>query len=94
MKSERERQICDITYLKYGTDTLICKTETGLTDIENRLVVAKGKGGGSTRNWEFGVSRCKVLHLEWTSNKVLPYSTGNDIQALNGRKYKKKNVYV
>ena len=29
------------------------------TDVENRLVVAKGERGGSGMDWEFGVSRCK-----------------------------------
>ena len=47
------------------------------------------KGGGSGMDWEFGVSRCKLLHLEWISNEVLLYSTGNYIQSLridhNGR---------
>ena len=31
-------------------------------------------------DWEFGVSRCKLLHIEWINNKVLLYSTGNYIQ--------------
>ena len=22
-------------------------------------------------NWEFGISRCKVLNIEWINNKVL-----------------------
>ena len=36
------------------------------------------KGGGeSGMDWEFGVSRCKLFHLEWISNEVLLYSTGN-----------------
>ena len=47
---------------------------------ENRLVVVKGAGVGSGMDWEFGVSRCKLLHLEWIDNKVLLYSTGNYIQ--------------
>ena len=38
--------------------------------------------GGSGMDWEFGVSRCKLLHLEWISNDVLLYSTGNYIQSL------------
>ena len=29
--------------------------------------------------WEFGVSRCKLLHIEWI-NKVLVYSTENYVQ--------------
>ena len=31
---------------------------------------------------EFGVSRCKLLHLEQISDGVLLYSTGNYIQSL------------
>ena len=46
-KSEKERQIpYDIIYmwnLKYGTNEPIYKTETD-SDVENRLVVAKGEG--------------------------------------------------
>ena len=36
-----------------------------LMDMENRLVVAKGEkeSGGSGMDWEFGVSRCKLFHL-------------------------------
>ena len=31
-------------------------------------------------DWESGVGRCKLLHLEWINNKVLMYSTGTYIQ--------------
>ena len=31
---------------------------------------------------QFRVGRCKLLHLEWISNKVLLYSTENCIQSL------------
>ena len=42
------------------------KREKRLTDIEKSIVVAKvGAGGGSGVDREFGVSRCKPLHLEW-----------------------------
>ena len=54
----------------------IYKTETD-SQTENRLVVAKGQGGGSGIDGEFGVSRCKLFHLEWVSSEVLLYSTGN-----------------
>ena len=47
-----------------------------------RLVVAKEEQGGSGMDGEFGVSRCKLLHLEWISNEFLLYSTGNYIQSL------------
>ena len=82
---------------KYHTISLICgtnepihRTETD-SDIVNRLVVAKGSGGGRGMDWEFGVGRCKLLHLEWINNKVLMYSTGNYIQYPvinhNGKEY-------
>ena len=49
-------------------------------------------------DWEFGISRCKLLHLERINNKVLLYSTGNYIQSLgiehDGRLYEKKNIYI
>ena len=48
-------------------------------DMENRLVVAKGEGVGGGMELEVGVSRCKLLHIEWINNKVLLYSTGNYI---------------
>ena len=38
----------------------------------------QGDGGGM--DWEFGISRCKLLYIEWKNNKVLLYSTGNYIQ--------------
>ena len=50
-------------------------------DMENRLVVPKG-WGGSVMDWEFGISRRKLLHLEWMHNEVLLYSTGNYIESL------------
>ena len=69
-----------------------------LTDIENRLAVAKGVGGGGGEDWEFGISRYKLLHIGWMNNKVLLYSTGNYIQSPginhNGKEYFKKNVYI
>ena len=61
-------------------------------------MVAKGKGGnGGGMDWEFGVSRYRLLHIEWIDNKVLLYSTGNYIQYPvtnhNGKNIK-KNVYM
>ena len=49
-------------------------------------------------DWEFEVSRYELWHLEWISNEVLPYSTGNYIQSLvmehDGKYYGKTNVYI
>ena len=61
-----------------------CKKQTKqnrnrLMDTDNRLVIVKGE---SVIDLEFGVSRYKLLHLEWISNGVLLYSTGNYIRDL------------
>ena len=39
-------------------------------------------GKEKCKDYEFGVSRCKLLNLEWISNKTLLYRTGNYIQSL------------
>ena len=64
--------------LTYDTNEPIYETETD-KDTENRLVLPK-VGGGREVNWESGVGRCKLLHLEWINNKVLLYSTKNYTQ--------------
>ena len=63
------------------TQMNLFKNRNSLTGIENRLVIAKGLREGSGLNKEFGVGRCKLLHLGWIGNVVLLYSTGNDIQS-------------
>ena len=54
------------------------------------LVVTKGV---LEMDWEFGVSRCKLLHIEQLGNKVLLYSSENYIQypeiKHNGKEYEK-----
>ena len=52
------------------------------TFSEERLAFAVGGEGGSGMDWEFEVSRCKLLHLKWVNNEILLYSTGNYIQSL------------
>ena len=51
-------------------------TEKKLVDLENRPVIAKEEqeGVGCTGNM---VNRRKLLPLEWTSNEIMLYSTGN-----------------
>ena len=44
------------------------------------MVVAKREGVVGGMDWEVGVSRCKLLYIEWINNKVLLYSTENYIQ--------------
>ena len=47
-------------------------------------------GGRSGIEWEFGVSRCRLLHLEWMSNEVLLYSTGNSTHPLREDNMRKR----
>ena len=60
-------------------------------------MVVKGEWGGSGMDGKFGVSRCKLIHLEWINNRVLLYSTGNYIQSPgtdhDGRNIKKEYIY-
>ena len=39
-----------------------------------------GGGGRGGKDWEFGVSRCKLVCIEWRNTKVLLSGTGNYIQ--------------
>ena len=49
-------------------------------------------------DWEFGISRCKLLYIGWINNKVLLYSTGKYIQypVINhhGKEYEKEGIYM
>ena len=62
----------------------------------HRLVVAGGGGAPGGVEEESGVSRCKILHIEWVNNKVLLRNTGNythySVINHNGKEY--KNVYI
>ena len=55
-------------------------------------MVAKGAGDGGGKDWDCGVSRCKLLYIGWINNKVLLSGTGNYIQYPvinhNGKEYK------
>ena len=61
-------------------------------------MVGEGEGGGGGMDWEFGISRCKLLYIGWINNKVLLYSTGNHIQYPvinhNGKEYEKECIYI
>ena len=58
-------------------------------------MVAKGEGRGG-KDWEFGVSKCKLLNIGWINNKVLLYSLGDYIQypviKNNGKENKKECI--
>ena len=64
--SQRERQIpCDITWmwnLKYDTNERICETEIN-SQIQRTDFLPRKRGGGAGKNWEFRISRCKLLYI-------------------------------
>ena len=39
-------------------------------------MVAKAEGAEGAMDLEFGISRCKLLYIEWINNKIPVYSTG------------------
>ena len=49
-------------------------------------------GGG--KDWEFGISRCKLLYIGWINNKILWYSTVNYIQHPVINRDKKEYIYI
>ena len=85
IKLEREMQIPnDITYmwnLKYGTNEPIYRNRNRPTHIKKTLG-CQGGCRGSGMEWEFGVSRFKLLHSEFIKNEVLLCSTWNFTQSL------------
>ena len=68
------------------------------TNIEIRLVVAKGAEVGGGTEWEVGVSRCKLLCVEWINTKVLLCSTENYVHYPminhNGKEYEKEYICI
>ena len=84
--------------LKYGTNELIYETETDSQAQRTDLCLSRGRVGWGGMDWEFGVSRCKLLHIKWINNKVLLYSTDNYIQYSvinhNGKEYEKEYIYM
>ena len=58
--------------LKYNTNVHNHK-------IEIDLWLPSRRSGGRRKDWEFGISRCKLLYTEWINNKVLLHSTGHYI---------------
>ena len=55
-----------------------------------------GRRVGGWKEWEFGISRGKLLYIEWINNKVLLYGTGNYSQYSminhNGKEYFKRRI--
>ena len=50
--------------------------------------------GGHGMDSEFGISRCKLLHIEWISNEVLLYGTGDWVQSFGISEKECKYIFV
>ena len=89
-QTEKDKYHNAITY----TNELIYETDSQTQGTD--LWLPGGGGGGM--DWEFGISRCKLLYIGWITNKVLLYSTKNYIQYPmmnhNGKEYEKECIYV
>ena len=60
-------------------------------------MVAKGEGGRGGKEWEFVISRGKLLYIGWTNNKAYCIAQGTKyIQYLltnhNGKEYEKEYI--
>ena len=63
-----------------------------------RTCGCQGLGGRGGKEWEFGISRGKLLYIGRINSKVLLYSTGNYIQYPvtnhSGKEYEKEYIYI
>ena len=66
--------------LKYDTNELINKSETDSQTERTDLWLPRGRVCGGGKDWEFGISRCELLYIEWINNKILLCGTGSYIQ--------------
>ena len=86
VSQKEKRQIpYDITYiwnLIYCTNEPFQRKENHGLGEQTCGCQGGGGGRGNGMDWESGVNRCKLLPLEWISNEILLYSTGNYIYHL------------
>ena len=81
--------------LKYDTDELIYKQNETHRPREQTCGC---QGGQEGKEWESGISRCKLVYIGWINNKTLLYSTGNYIRypviKRNGKEHEKEYVHI
>ena len=65
--------------LKHDTNEHIYETERD-SQTYRADVLPRRRGSGEGKEWEVGVSRCKLVYTDWINNRVLLYSTGCYIQ--------------
>ena len=73
-------------------------TKQKQTHRHREQTCCQGGGRRGGMDWEFGISKCKLLYIEWITNKVLLYSTGSHIQypiiSHNGKEYEKEYTHT
>ena len=76
----RENPKLYITYvwdLTYNINEFIYERKRGSqTQRTDLWLLRRSRVGGGRMEWEFGISRCKLLYIEWINDKVLLYSQG------------------
>ena len=79
--------------LKYDTNEPIYGTETDSRPQRTDLRLPRGR-----KDWEFGISRCKLVYIGWMNNKGLLCSTGNYSQYPvinhNGKNMEKNSFHL
>ena len=78
-KKDKYHLTSHVWNLIYGTNEPFHRKESHGLGEQTCGCRGGGRGGGSGMDGEFGVSRCKLLHLEWIVSEILLYSTGNNI---------------
>ena len=99
-QSQSERKTpYDITYmwnLKCDTNHISTKQKQTYRNRKKTCGCRRKRCRGE-KDWEFGISRGKLLAIGWINNKVLLYSTGSYIQYPvinhNGKENEKENKY-
>ena len=77
----------------------VCVSMTHMTQRTD-LWLQSGRMNGGGMDWKSGISRCKLLYIEWINNKILVilYSTGNCTQYLvinhSGKQYKRMHICI
>ena len=56
--------------LNYDANERIYETETESQTQRTDLWLPRGRRGGRGKDWEFGLSRGKLLYMGWMKNRV------------------------
>ena len=77
IKWVRKRKTHHTSYIqnrKYDTNEPICETVTDSQTQRTDLGLPRGRRDRGRMDREFGISRCKLLYIEWINNTALVYS--------------------